>query len=281
MNASSDAEDDEWESLGDLAQASNIADVVVSIPSSSFAATENNGNDHNRMDEPLITERLGPDASSSLVLSTARRVQSALPVNSEQSSSNQSRLLVVHEKLDSRRRLKEKLVHHPIRLLWSRFLGYLLSEIWQLDLRVRLALLLILLGFVTKMFLLWTAVLRYPRLFCVPALILVPFFYLNPSYIPVTIERAIHTLQSPSSLVDSLSEFDPTQLRRLCCAALFIPTLLEVRTIQFLSQIQAIESRWATIYQLLVASLIAGAMLTAHTKCHKSARECTHIGLVC
>jgi hypothetical protein len=265
-------DDEDWESLAEPPSSSSGI-MILSSPSTASAAVSTT-------ETSLPTEGANDDAqetTTSLVLeSVARLRRTALP----ELTDNQSRILAVSETIERRRQIKHKLMHHPIHLLWSRFLGYLLREIWDVDLRIRLALAMILLGVITKCVLLSTAVLWYPRVFIIPALILVPFFYLNPSYVPVTLERAVHTLQNPSKLADALSDFDPSALRRMVCASLFIPTLLEVRTIQFLSQIQ-IEATWGVIYHLVVAGLITAAMVAAYKRFRKSPRECIHIGLIC
>ena len=244
------SDNDEWETLQLAASRSSATEEgeVAADGSEANAA----------IDTTSAIDTTGADADISTalipVVSNRARARATPPP-----TDNQSRMLAVVTKLEDRRTVKDKLMNHPLQLLWSRFLGHLLREVWSLDLRVRLALVLILLGFVIKCFLLSTAVLWYPRLFLVPALILGPFFYLNPTYIPVTFERAVHALQTPSRLVESLNDFDPSSLRRLVCASLFVPTLLEVRTIQFLSQIQ-IDASWGVVYDFVLGSFICAGM---------------------
>ncbi|GKY92471.1 hypothetical protein MPSEU_000217500 [Mayamaea pseudoterrestris] len=263
-------DDGEWESLGEQPSTIGPADRPLQSAAESTMNTDRN----HMIEETSASDECQNEVSTAIMLAAGPHRTATL------TNDNESRILAVSQRLESKRQLKDKLMKHPLHLLWSRFLRYLVNEIWDLDARIRLALILILLGLVTKVLLLSTAFLWYPRLFVVPALILVPFFYLNPSYVPVKLERAFHALQNPLKLADALGDFDPSALRKVVCLCLFIPTLLEVRTIQFLSQIR-VEASWGFIYHLTISGLIAAVMGAAYIKLDKSPRECTHIGLVC
>jgi hypothetical protein len=90
-------------------------------------------------------------------------------------------------------------------------------------------------------------------------------------------------------IADALGQLEPAQLRKLATALLFIPTVLEMRTMHFLSQIQqqtdqhdssdSFLSYWS-LYNLGMAGIILSVMLYLLQFKHCAPRECTQKGLL-
>lgn len=222
-----------------------------------------------------------PRTSSSRA-ATSQSASNPQPSPSTPSPSSSStlppRIQAIQRRLETRSQLKQSLVEHPIQLLWSHFFVHFGRELWALDWNIRFALLLILSGGILKIVILTTWYLWYPRLVFAGILLVIPLIYLHPSMLQDSVEALLVTCSSPPQIADSLSQLEPAQLRKAAVGLLFVPTLLEMRTIHFLSQIKA-ESGW-TLYNLCVAIIILSIMLYLRQVKHCSPRECTQKGLV-
>jgi len=196
----------------------------------------------------------------------------------EDSAYRKQRMKILQRKLETKRHVKKALVEHPMKMMWSRFLIHFGRELWGLDAQIRLGLFVTVVGMLTNVFLISTVMLWYPRLFFLPVLLLSPFVYLDPSCVQKMIGNAIAVLASPAATIELLmNRLDPVQMRRLCLALIFVPTLLKIRTIRFLSSIQT-ECSWTV---LLTSSII---LFLAMGYCYKvrraSPREVSYIGLL-
>jgi len=158
---------------------------------------------------------------------------------------------------------------------------YFGCELWNLDWKLQLSLILIVVGVATKAFIFSTMLFWYPRLTLVPALLVLPFLYLHPNTWLIPLQGIADAFASPTSLARAMSRYlDPKQLRRFCIAMLFVPTFLEMRTIHFLSQIQQHQragttSRW----ELLNAGVIVvsfGILYRSYCQRRVSPQDCRH-----
>jgi hypothetical protein len=216
-----------------------------------------------------------PDHSESHQALTATTT-SSYPQNYEDSTRRQDRLHQITRRVESKQILKSKLIRHPLQLFAGKFVVHLARELWLLQVRTRIALFLLLFGLATKVFVLSTACFWYPRALLIPLLVLGPFLYLNPNYLPASVDKALLLLRNPQEL-----QLNSAQLRNLCLAVLMVPTFLEIRTIQFLSA----QTTFTTVSHynyssFLVAAAMSLAMTIAYKKKDQSPRDCAHIGLL-
>jgi hypothetical protein len=212
--------------------------------------------------------------------------QSSQPA-SQRPSSQQSlppRIQKIQRRLDTRSRLNKSLVQHPMQLFWSHFFVHFSRELWQLDCQIRVALVLILTGALFKLVLVCTWFWWYPGLVLGAALLVIPWCCLHPQMLRDTFESFLAAYSSPALIADAVSRFlEPAQLRKIATACLFVPTVLEMRTMHFLSQIQAQEqhaSYYWSLYHCSIAGIILVVMLYLSQVQHCAPRECTQKGLL-
>jgi hypothetical protein len=174
--------------------------------------------------------------------------------------------------------LKQNLVDHPIDLFWKRFLVNLAREIWELEIHIRLGLIMIITGIGLKLFLLSTWYFWYPRLAILSLVLTASMIYLDPFDVKAQLDRIGQIIFSPDKAAEAIERLDTTQFRKLSIFLLMIPTVLEMRTISFLSQIKA-ESGWI-LYNVLLASVILSLMLYLLKVRNMKPRECLYQGLL-
>jgi hypothetical protein len=171
--------------------------------------------------------------------------------------SNDDSVLALQQKVEMRRHLKQRLVHHPMQLLWSHFLWHLAQEFWTLDTKIRIALLFLLVGALCRVACWMTWYLWYPRTIVMICTLLGSWVYLDHAGIPRHIESFVRTLADlPKRIPETLEKMDPKQARMLCVLMLFVPTLLQMRTISFLADVNASGGTWMWnffVFFLLVA----------------------------
>jgi hypothetical protein len=184
----------------------------------------------------------------------------------------------MQRRLETRVNLKTNLVDHPIDLFWKRYLVNLAREVWELELHIRLGLCMIISGIALKLFLLSTWYFWYPRIAFLTVLFIVSMLYLDPFDLRVQIGRIGKLIFSPDKAAEVLDQLDMVGLRRLSFLLLLIPTMLEMRTLSFLSQIKA-ESGW-TLYNLFLASTLLALMMYLFRIKRLKPRECIYQGLL-
>lgn len=183
----------------------------------------------------------------------------------------------LREKLEAQSRLQEGLVNHPMRIFWSTCLLYLGQELWQLNWKLRMSLALLLVGVVTKAMVLSTLIFWYPRWFLMPALAALPFLYLHPHYYQRAFENFAESISSPVALAEALSRTDPIQLRRICLFMLLVPTVLEMRTLHFLSQV---SNDGSSVLSILCIAVLSAALCYSYDRGKVTPHECTKRGLI-
>jgi hypothetical protein len=188
---------------------------------------------------PLLTDEKGSDNPQT----STRSRDSVPPEPSSTRQPNSDSLQVIQRRLETRINLKQNLVDHPIDLFWKRFLVNLAREIWELEIHIRLGLIMIITGIVLKLFLLSTWYFWYPRLAILSLVFTASIIYLDPFDVKAQLDRIGQIIFSPDKAAEAIERLDTTQFRKLSVFLLMIPTVLEMRTISFLSQIKA-ESGW-------------------------------------
>ena len=179
-----------------------------------------------------------------------------------------------------RRHLQQRLVHHPIHLLWSHFLWHLAQEFWNLDVQIRVAVLFLAVGGVAKIFCMMTWYLWYPRTILLVCVMAGSWIYLNANDIPQRIERLVQAIiDLPHRIPEFLEGLDPRQARILCVVLFFVPTLLQMRTISFLAGLNA--SGGGFIWNFWIAVLMgAGSAYFLTSPRTKAARDVSQLCLL-
>jgi hypothetical protein len=201
-----------------------------------------------------------------------------------QPSSLPPRIQKIQRRLETKSRLKQNLVDHPMQLFWSHFLVHFAQELWQLDFQIRAAMALIVAGATIKLCLISTWYLFYPRWILAGALLVIPWCCLHPQMLRDMFESFLAAYSSPVLAADAISRFlEPAQLRKLATAFLFVPTVLEMRTLHFLSRIQIEQqhdSYYWSLYNCMIMGIILGVMVYLWRVQHCAPRECTQKGLL-
>ena len=186
-------------------------------------------------------------------------------------------LEATRKRMDTTIRLKQGLVDHPLNQGWRLFAKHFATEIWQLDVHLRLGTILVVIGSILQMFT-WALSFRWyhPRTIILLLVFALSFVYLAPRDVEKQILALFRLLSTPNNESDEADYVDPTLMRNLFLALLMIPTLLEVRSFGFLSKVMA-ESGLA--HNISVGFLLA-AFLTYRLKKQKSTpRECIQHGI--
>ena len=143
------------------------------------------------------------------------------------------------------------LIDHSVQLLWSRFFLYFGSELWNIDLPLRFAIILILTGFGCQILISFSYFYWSPRWILLSILLLGPWVYLERNMVLHRFENLLQVLVSPERLARFLGSFEPSTVRTCFLSLLLVPTLFEARTLVFLSHIKA-EAGWS-LYNVMVA----------------------------
>ena len=172
-------------------------------------------------------------------------------------SSNAESIQTLQRHVQLRHHLHRHLVQHPIQLLWSHFLWHLAQEFWKLDARIRVAILFLLLGSISRIFLIMTWYLFYPRMILLFVITVGSAIYLKPDAPLHYVERCLDLLMHlPKNIPETLENLNPQTARIVCVAMLFFPTLLHVRTICFLTTVNA--NGGGLCWNSMVALLMTG-----------------------
>jgi hypothetical protein len=252
--------------------------------------------EHDEQPEPLESvTRIQQEAPSTTHVGTSTATvtipdathastQTPQPSQPSQSSSLPPRIQKIKRRLETRASLKQSLVDHPMQLFGSHFFVHFARELWQLDVQIRAALVLIFTGATIKLCLLCTWYLFYPRWILALALLVIPWCCLHPDMLRDMFESFLAAYSSPVLAADAISRFlEPAQLRNLATALLFVPTILEMRTLHFLSHIQVQQqqdSYYWSLYNCTIAGIILAVMSYLCRVQHCAPRECTQKGLL-
>jgi hypothetical protein len=196
-------------------------------------------------------------------------------IKTENPSNN---LQMIQRKLETRIAIQDNLVNHPIDLFWKRFLFNLLREIWSLEPRMRLGLVLLAAGFVTRCFVWSFWYVFYPKVALLSMILLGSFMYVDPFEIQKQVKTFGDIFLSPERLAQTLEKLDIQQLRKYFGLIFLFPTFLEMRTLSFLSQIKA-ETGW-TLYNLLLGTSILARMMYLMRRKRMQPREATYQGML-
>lgn len=219
---------------------------------------------------------------------TARRTSPAgsqIPPASRKSTSNSSSknnkpndLQSIQRRLETRVAVQTNLVNHPVDLFWRRFLLNFVREIWALEIRIRLGLLLLISGLCIRCFLYSIWYILYPRVAILSVILIGSIVYLDPFDVQRQLRGIANVIISPDKAFQAMEQLDLSQLRVLSFCLFMVPTMLEIRTLSFLSQIKA-ESGW-TMYNLGIGGILLAAMLSLHNLKGMKPRECSYQGML-
>ena len=192
-----------------------------------------------------------------------------------------ARLLRIQNKLQDRISIQTQLLHRPLDYFWQRCLINLLRQIWKLEIRIQVGILLLATGLLMRVFLWSTWYLFYPRFAIVSSTFIVSLLYLDPFDIHNQLKGTwsmVEALFSPSSSQQGkvVEGIDTNKLRSLSLVLFMITSILEIRTLSFLSRINAglvltnaadtnSNNGWTTVslycYNIGVAVCISSSML--------------------
>jgi len=214
-----------------------------------------------------------PDKPNRPSQSNEIKPRSVLRQSSTQSS--KTKLQSIQNKLQDRISIQTHLVDRPLDYFWQRCLINLLRQMWTLEIRIQIGILMLATGLFMRILLWSTWYLLYPRFAILSSVFLASFFYLDPLDMHDQIKgtwNMIEALFSPSE-IQIIQGIDAHKLRRLSLVLFVIPSILEIRTLSFLSRINAGlvltnadgAQRWSTIslycYNFGVAGFILSVML--------------------
>lgn len=228
-------------------------------------------------DEPLISSNQG-FASVPASFSTAGNTRAAITTTQRES------LASIQQRLESRKRLREGLVEHPLNCFYARFLVYVSRELWNQDSSTRAGLTLAAIGsmlqflsFLSHFFNLWYFFFR-PKLFFLLSILLLSYLYLANIDIGKQLQAALSFLTSPSIVFDrSCQIFDRFQVRWAFFFLLLVPTLLEAKTLAFLSG-TLVQSGW--LLNCAASLLVLSWMLHQSRVAKLVPRDCTMQGML-
>jgi hypothetical protein len=198
--------------------------------------------------------------------------------SSNSSSRSSSNLQQLQSRLESKLSIQNNLVNHPIDLFCKRFLVHFLYEIWNLEVRVRLGLVLLGLGLLARLFVWSFWYMLYPRLALLSLVLLASVIYLDPLEVKQQVKIMGEVLFQPEKAIQAIEKLNVNHIRKLAGILFLFPTLLEIRTLLFLSQISAeIES---LSYSIGIGSLLLGVMLFLFQYKRIKPRDATYQGML-
>lgn len=186
-------------------------------------------------------------------------------------------LQVISARLDSKIRLKQGLVDHPFDRAWRLFLQHFCREIWQLEIHLRLGIVLVVFG---AMLLLVKFALSFqwfhPQTIILLVVFGVSFYYLAPPDVEQKFHAFFRLLLNPDKAFEFADYADPAIMRRLFVVLLLTPTFLETRTFGFLSEAMA----EAGFVSNVSVGILLAAFLTYRFKIQKATpRQCIQQGI--
>jgi len=149
-------------------------------------------------------------------------------------------LEMISARLDSKIRLKQGLVDHPLDRGWRLFLQHFCREIWQLDVHLQLGIVLVVIGTIL-LTITWALSFHWfrPQTIILFIVFGVSFYYLAPPDVERKLESFFRLLVNPDKAFELADYADPAIMRRLFVIILLLPTFLELRTFGFLSEAMA------------------------------------------
>lgn len=166
----------------------------------------------------------------------------------------------------------------PLYQFASHFLAYLVQEFFEIDVRIQLPLLLVLVGAIIRGVACSTLVFFYPKTFIACILCTNLWIYWNPAYVTFVIVALSSPEAMAQAIVDVLGMMDEKSLRLAFLTLLLIPTCFEYRAFQFLAEIICEDlCLWKTSN---ISVIFLCVMVHAHLMMHLPARECIRRGMV-
>lgn len=185
----------------------------------------------------------------------------------------------IQSRLETKISLQSNLINHPIELLWKRFFINLARELWSLEWRIRVAIAMVITGMLTRIVLWSTWYIWYPRLAVLSVVLAASIVYLDPFHFDDHVKFIQKVVTgSPDEMIQALERWDLRQVRALSFALFLIPTILEIRTLSFLSQIKA-EHGWV-VYNVCIGTALFIFMSYLYKIRKKSPREAIYMGLL-
>ncbi len=209
-----------------------------------------------------------------------------------------ARLLQIQNKLQDRISIQTHLVDRPLDFFWQRCLINLLRQMWTLEIRIQVGILMLATGLFMRVILWSTWYLLYPRFAILLSIFVASLVYLDPFDLHNQLKGVWNMLEALFSSAPSqqgkVEGIDTNKLRTLSLALFMVPTILEIRTLSFLSRINAglvlqntVDSgsnEWTTIslygYNFGVAVCIFSVMLFLRRKRRINSCDVSYRGLL-
>ena len=224
----------------------------LSASQSSVSPPGDDDNEDSWIPLRTATSSLSSSSSPAEAAASGAAASNEQPKEDKDSSSLSSRIsstffpspaMMVQRRLETRIALKQNLVDHPIDLFWKRYLINTCKEIFQLELTKRLGLVMIICGLCLKVFLLSTWYFWYPKFALSIIILIVTTWFFDPLDFKQQIHHFCTIFIRPENAAHAIEQLNMVQLRRLSYCLILLPTILEVRTISFLSQVHS-EFAW-------------------------------------
>jgi hypothetical protein len=154
----------------------------------------------------------------------------------------------IQRKLEDRISIQTNLVDRPLDYFWQRCLINLVRQVWALEIRIQLAILMLVTGLLTRLFLWFTWYLMYPRFAILSMILVASLLYVDPFDMNDRLRGTwsmFEALLDPSASRQNalFEDLDTRQIRSLSFLLFMIPFVLEIRTFSLLSRINA-ELTW-------------------------------------
>ena len=192
-------------------------------------------------------------------------------------ASRRESLEIIASRLDSKIRLKQGLVDHPLDRAWRLFIQHFLGEIWNLQVPLQLGIVLVMIGTIL-LAMTWALSFQWLNFQTVVLVIvfMVSFYYLAPPDVEEKFQAMCRLVFNPEKALELADYADPAIMRRLFISVLLIPSFLELRTFGFLSEAMA-ESG---VKSNLSVGALLGVFLTHQFKVKRATpRQCIQRGI--
>lgn len=219
-----------------------------------------------------------PVANAQRTTKSTSSSSSSTSSSSSSSTKTASRGMTIQRRLETRVQLKSGLVDHPLDMFWKRFLWNAAVQLWTLEWQIRVGMGMVATGTCIKIFMMSTWYFWYPKMVLVSTLFVVAAIYLDMFQLHHMLDTLGKMLLHPDNIIPLLQRLDATGLRRLTLVFLLVPTWLEMKTLSFLSGIQAETN--SLPYVIALSTLLLSSMLYWYRTMHTKPRECLYRGLV-
>jgi hypothetical protein len=186
-------------------------------------------------------------------------------------------LEVISARLDSRMRLKQGLVDHPLNRAWRLFLHHFFREVWNLEIPLQLGIVLVMIGAILLL-ITWALSFQWLKIQTIVLVVVfgTSFYCLGPPDVEEKLQAMFRLILNPENALDLGNYADPSIVRRLFKFLILIPTFLELRTFGFLSEAMAESGLKSTI----TVCVTLGALLVHQFKVSRaSPRQCIQQGI--